>query len=160
MKDAAELLYTIYSQLGNYQLALENKELYVLLKDSLLNRETQKATIKSQLKYDYEKKAAADNVKVLEEKKISELKLKQEQNQKHYIYVGLALITLFGLFMYTRFRTTKKQKAIIEQQKVVAEKQMEIVDLKQKEILESIHYAKRIQKALLPSEKYIKKKIQ
>jgi hypothetical protein len=32
-----------------------------------------------------------------------------------------------------------------------------MVDEKQKEILDSIHYAKRIQTALLPNEKYIDK---
>jgi hypothetical protein len=33
------------------------------------------------------------------------------------------------------------------------------VEEKQKEILDSIHYAKRIQKALIPSDKYIDKNL-
>ena len=39
------------------------------------------------------------------------------------------------------------------------EKQKEMVEEKQKEILDSIHYAKRIQRALLPTEKYFEKNI-
>lgn len=35
----------------------------------------------------------------------------------------------------------------------------EFVEEKQKEILDSIHYAKRIQRSLLPTEKYIEKKL-
>jgi hypothetical protein len=52
--------------------------------------------------------------------------------------------------MYNRFRVTRKQKAIIESQK-------EIVEEKQKEIMDSIRYAKRIQRSLLPLESTIEK---
>jgi len=50
--------------------------------------------------------------------------------------------------------------------KSVAEKTEEIqtkntlLEVKQKEILDSIHYAKRIQFTLLPNEKYITKSIE
>lgn len=105
------------------------------------------------------KKAAADSVKVAEEKKISDLKLSQEKTQKNYLFAGLLIIALFGLFMFNRFRVTTKQKNIIEQQKLIVEKQKELVDIKQKEILDSIHYAKRIQDSLMFKEKYIKEKL-
>ncbi len=45
----------------------------------------------------------------------------------------------------------------IQQAKI--EKQKELVEEKQKEIIDSIHYAKRIQIALLPSEKYIARRL-
>ncbi|HYG50275.1 MAG TPA: hypothetical protein VD905_05195 [Flavobacteriales bacterium] len=45
-----------------------------------------------------------------------------------------------------------KQKADIEQQK-------QVIEEKQKELLDSIHYARRIQTALLPTEKYIDKNL-
>jgi len=44
---------------------------------------------------------------------------------------------------------------LIELQKKLVEDQKNMVDIKQKEILDSIRYAKRIQTSLLPSEKYI-----
>jgi hypothetical protein len=56
--------------------------------------------------------------------------------------------------MYNRFKITQKQKVIIEEQKKVVEEQKHLVEEKQLEILDSIHYAKRIQNAHLPSEKY------
>ena len=94
-------------------------------------------------------------MKVAEEKKLSAIKLKQERTQKKYLYIGLLTIGLFGIFMYNRFRITKKQKQIIEEQKFIVEQQKELVDIKQKEILDSIHYAKRIQKAMFPNKNYI-----
>jgi hypothetical protein len=52
------------------------------------------------------------------------------------------------IFIYDRFKVTQRQKKIIEKQKA-------LVDLKQKEMIDSIHYASRIQNSLLSPEKYI-----
>ena len=60
----------------------------------------------------------------------------------------LLLVLGFAIFAYRSYR--QKQKANIE-----ISKQKEVIEEKQKEILDSIHYAKRIQTALLPSEKYL-----
>ena len=62
---------------------------------------------------------------------------------------------IFAVFMYNRFKVTQKQKHIIEDQKHEVEKQKELVEEKQKEILDSIKYARRIQMAQVPSEKRV-----
>jgi serine phosphatase RsbU (regulator of sigma subunit) len=56
------------------------------------------------------------------------------------------MLGVFSLFIYRSFRTTKKQKQIIEEQK-------KIVEDKNKDIMDSINYALRIQQAILPDEK-------
>ncbi|MDP2387828.1 MAG: tetratricopeptide repeat protein [Bacteroidota bacterium] len=157
IRRSAELLKRVYEKQSNYKKALEMHELYVLMKDSVNNEETRKASIKNQLKYEYEKKAAADSVKAGEEKKIqdaklaeSNAKLKQERTQRIALYGGLTLVLIFSGFMFNRFKVTQKQKNIIEKQKVLVEEQKHIVDEKQKEILDSINYAKRLQEAILP----------
>ena len=48
-------------------------------------------------------------------------------------------------FIFNRFRITQKQKLIIDEA-------FEKLEMKQKEIMDSIYYAKRIQKALITSE--------
>ena len=157
IRNGAQLLKQIYKINGNYELSLHNYELYIQMRDSLFSQETRKASIRSQLKYEYEKKAAADSVKVAEEKKITTLQLKQEENQRYFLYGGLGLTLVFGVFMFNRFRITKKQKNIIEDQKTIVEEQKNVVEAKQKEIMDSIRYAKRIQQSLLPSEKYLER---
>jgi hypothetical protein len=134
-------------------------ELYSQMRDSINNEEVRRSTIKSQLKYEYEKKAAADSVKVAEEKKLSSAQLKYEQNQRYALYGGLALTAVFGVFMFNRFRVTRKQKNIIEEQKLLVEKQKHLVEEKQKEVMDSIHYARRIQRSLLTTERYIAKSL-
>lgn len=153
----AKILSRIYKVKGNQKEALEIYKLYVVMHDSVNNEKNRKASIKSQLKYDYEKKAAADSVRVVQERKVVEAQLKQEKTQRYALSGGLVLVVLFALFMVNRFRVTNKQKKIIEEQKKMVEQQKGIVEEKQKEVLDSIHYAKRIQLSLLPQEKYIEK---
>jgi hypothetical protein len=44
-------------------------------------------------------------------------------------------------------------------QKKIVEEQKRLVDEKQKEVLDSIRYAKRIQQSLMPTETYISRNI-
>jgi hypothetical protein len=74
------------------------------------------------------------------------------------------LVLLLAGFIFRSLRITRKQKNIIElqknkveEQKQKVEHQKHLVEEKQKEILDSIHYAKRIQQSLLPTEKYIER---
>lgn len=82
----------------------------------------------------------------------------------------LAFFILVSLYSFYRWRTAslrvakkKLEKTIIERtaevvhQKDEAEKQRTLVEKKQKEILDSITYAKRIQDAILPSDNSVKK---
>jgi hypothetical protein len=68
--------------------------------------------------------------------------------------------------LFSELRTTRKQRHIIEQQKNLVAKQKQeaeyqkyLVEEKQKEIIDSIKYAKRIQQSLLPTDKYIGKSL-
>jgi len=157
VSNTAHLLYLIYKKQKQDGLALEMFMQQVAMNDSLNNLQARKTVLKSQLKYEYEKKAAADSVKVAEEKKVTQIKLKQDETQRYFLYSGLALTIVFGSVMSNRFRVAKKQKNVIAEQKNIAEKQKQFVDEKQKEIMDSIHYAKRIQTSLLPTEKYIQR---
>ena len=80
-----------------------------------------------------------------------------------------ALATIFLLFSFVRWRTAKlkqRQKELetevdnatkeIREQKEEVEQQKEIVDKAHQEIRDSINYAKRIQSAILPSQKLVK----
>lgn len=159
IRNAAKYLYTFYKMQGNDRAAMENYELFIVMRDSINNEEGKKASIKSQLKYEYEKKAAADSVKVAEEKKVTAAQLKQEKTQRYALYGGLGLVGIFALFMVNRFQVTNRQKKLIESQKKIVEEQKHIVEEKQKEILDSIYYARRIQRALVTSDYYIEREL-
>jgi tetratricopeptide (TPR) repeat protein len=169
ISEAAKNLSKIYANTNNYKAALENFELHIKMEDSLASEINRKASIRSQLKYEYERKAAADSINHIKEIEISDLELQKQTAeltaQRHRQYVicgGLVLVLLFAGMMYKRYRATNKQKLIIEEKEKQAQKQNDIIRMqkamveeKQKEIIDSINYARRIQKANFPTEKYV-----
>lgn len=149
-KNASKSLFNIYKNTSRFKEALQMHELYIQMLDSINSESSKKEFVRQEFKYEYEKKVAADSVRFTEQRKVVAAQFKQEQTQRYALYVGLSLLLVFGGFMFNRFRITQKQKNIIEDQKM-------IVENKQREILDSIYYARRIQQSLLPSENYIDK---
>ena len=82
--------------------------------------------------------------------------LKAEETRRLYLYIGLGFLLVFGLFMYNRFRVTRRQKKTIEEQKNEVAAQKEIIEESHREITDSIAYAKRIQSAILPPAEMVK----
>ncbi len=163
---SAATLKRIYKKQKNYKEAFAMYQLQIVMQDSMNNKKTKNATIKKQLQYEYEKKAAADSVKRAEEQKVNnalliaqQAQLKQEKTQRMALYGGLVLVIIFLSFVFNRYRITQKQKAIIEQQKVQVDNAYAQLHEKNREVLDSITYARRIQKALITSEHYIEKSL-
>ena len=166
LKEVNKTFSQLYEQTNRSALALKYYKLYIQYRDSIFNNENTKKSIQQEMKFTYEKKAAADSAIVEEEKKIEQIKLnmseaqlKQEKTQRFALYGGLSLVMVFAGFMVKRFQVTNRQKKLIGEQKKIVEDQKNIVEEKQKEILDSIHYAKRIQTALLTNEKYIERNL-
>ncbi len=156
MMKAVMLLQKIYSKEKNYTKAYELISIYYQLRDSMVNEENKKAALKQNIQYEYEKKAAADSVVFAKEKEIKEIEiskqkaeLKAKRNQQYALYGGLILVLLFAGFIFNRFKVSQQQKQVIEKQKLLVEE-------KNKEITDSIKYAKRIQNAILPPTKLVK----
>ena len=152
-------LSQLYDTTARYALALIHYKKYIAARDSINNDENTKKQTRTEMQYDFDKKQAADSVKVAEEKKVAAAELHSEQNKRYSLYGGLFLVVVFAGFIFNRFRVTQKQKIIIESQKGIVEEQKKIVEEKNKDITDSIHYALRIQHALLPTEKYIEKNL-
>ena len=149
IQKSAYILSKIYKSSSDYPQALEYFELSVIMKDSIKNEESNRASYKLQTKYEFEKQQA---VKDAEHNKQMEVIAEREAKQKIITYsiaFGSILLLMFFIFVLNRLQITKKQKSIIEKQKIVVEE-------KQKEILDSISYAKRIQAAILPSDRIFK----
>lgn len=159
IRNTSKTLYKIYKKQNDTKNALKMFELYFQMHDSISNETTRKSSIKNQLQYEYERKTLADSVKTSEEKKVTTAQLKQEKTQRFALYGGLLLVGLFGAFMFNRFKVTKKQNHLIQEQKTELQKQKDLVEEHQKETLDSIHYAKRIQTALITNADVISQSI-
>ncbi len=144
--NAALLLYTIYKRQQKFAESLKMYELYIHMKDSVINVQNQKAAIKQQMTYEFEKKEALLQAEQEKQQLAHREKVKRQQLIIWAVGAGLLLVIVFSVFLYQRFKVTQAQKLVIEDQK-------KIVDEKNKHITDSINYAKKIQEAILPSEK-------
>ncbi len=159
LRDCNLQLFEINKSLKNFEEAILNFENYSKLKDSVLSLQNKSAVLDLSYQYKYEKKNLADSLKLVEEKKIVNLQLSQEKNRRWTLLSILFLVMVFGVFIFNRYKVTKKQNKLIEQKEIETNRQKEIIELKQKEIVDSIKYASRIQKALMTSEQYINRKL-
>jgi tetratricopeptide (TPR) repeat protein len=137
---------------GNYRGAYDHYKYYIAYRDSLANDENTKKQTQIEMQYGFEKKDA--ETRAAQDKKDA---LQAEEKRKQTIILwsvvsGLVLVLAFAIFIFRSFR--QKQKANIE-----ISKQKEVIEEKQKEILDSIYYARRIQRSLLPTEKYLERNL-
>lgn len=133
-----ERLYKLYLKKKDYQKALMYQLKLGRLNEKLNNLTDQKNALRQKLQYDHEMDTARINMKAEQE----EMRLNQ---QIWFISAILLISVVLGTVSYRRFRVSQSQKAIIEEQK-------RMVEVKNKEITDSINYAKYLQQSMLPSE--------
>jgi tetratricopeptide (TPR) repeat protein len=148
-------LVVLDSTMGNYKAAFEHRKLFIIYRDSLNNEETKKKSLQASMQYEFDKKEIATKA---EQDKLDAINAEEKKKQQMIIYAVaglLVLVAVFAVFMFNRFRITNHQKVIIEKQKKMVDEAYEHLHEKNKEVMDSIHYAKRIQTALITSEKYV-----
>lgn len=143
-----EQLATINYLKENYKVAYEYLEFHNTHYKKNTGESKYRDIVKNILEYKNEK-----------EKKIKQLEFDQkEERQEIIVYAAITIIILivgFLFFLFNRLKITRKQNEIIAFRKTQIDKAYVELEVKNKEILDSINYAKRIQSAILPSEKSI-----
>jgi serine phosphatase RsbU (regulator of sigma subunit) len=142
-----------------YEKAVLMYDIWLQYRDSLINQSNRKAAIRNQVQIEYDKKALTDSLRSENEKdKIvmeNEIELNRQQNQKMVLYIGLSLVIIFSIILFNRFRIIRNQKSLIEIKEKETQTQKQVIEEKQKEILDSINYAKRIQYTLLAHDQFL-----
>jgi len=141
---ALEGLSDVASKQKDYEKALEYYKDYTLFKDSFLNKETNNQIAK--LDAIYENDAKRKEIFLLnKEKVLQQIVIENQQLEKVIMGVALLLVLVILFFLYKGSQQRIKASTLLSTQK-------DIVDQKNKEITDSINYAKRIQKAVLKTE--------
>lgn len=159
IKAQSHNMYQIETEKKNYKEAIEYLKLFYKMRDSINNTNNVKEAMNQKLSYEYKMKKTlddAENVKTLAMSK------QRENNQKIIsisIGLGLLLVFIFSIFTLKKLKETRKQKKIIEFQKAEVDLSKNIIEEKQKEILDSINYAKRIQYTLLAHDEFLKENL-
>ncbi|MBK7817436.1 MAG: SpoIIE family protein phosphatase [Sphingobacteriaceae bacterium] len=129
---------------------------YIAFRDSVYNKENTKKIIQSQLQYDYERKQTLAKAEQDKKDVLNDAEKKKQSIITISVSVGLILMFIIIVIISRSLKQNKQKNKIITEQKHEVEKQKELVEDKQKEILDSINYAQRIQKAILAREEEIK----
>jgi serine phosphatase RsbU (regulator of sigma subunit) len=148
MQTSAVDLVELYQRMGDFKSAYDYDLLSSDIQDSLLNEESGRQIAEMNAKYESEKK---DKDLLKKDAEISKQDARSRQ-QSIIIFstiVGIILAAVLGLFIFRSYREKQKSSIAISEQK-------SIIELKNKEILDSIHYAKRIQGALLAGDQLLK----
>jgi tetratricopeptide (TPR) repeat protein len=157
IKESHNGLSRLAEQRGDAKSAMLHYKLYIAYRDSLVNEENTKKTVQAQMQYDFDKQQAADSIKNTEHVKQEQLKHDQEiQQQRIYTYggvLGFVLMLIVAAVSLNAYRQKKRTNVIIIEQKL-------LVEQKQKEVLDSIHYARRIQQSLFPTERYMERTLE
>jgi len=149
-KGAYNILAKTYAGMKNYKEAFEYFQKFSDLNDSLISAEGIRQVSEMQSLYESEKKEQQIDLQNLQlEKQASDIKL-----QRVLLFSSLIGMIIFLVMAFMIWREYKAKKKIYEELAI----QKTMVDLKNKDITDSINYAQRIQEAVFP-EKEIKYKL-
>lgn len=161
-----DLLVPVYQNMselnqkqGDYKKALFYITKTIALKDSILSEgKIRDAAIREQ-SYSYGVAAVKDSLRIENERiqtSLSHEKVVFKQQMLIYgVIIAFLLLLLIAILIFRAFKQKQEANRIIEQQKIEVEKQKELIEEHQKEILDSIQYAKRIQYTLLAHQDFV-----
>lgn len=151
---ASTILEEVYLKEEKFNKAHEMLKLAVKMRDSINNNDIRKSAERKQLQYEFEKKEVISKAEQEKRELTYVAKANQQRIIIYAIIAGLVICCFFGALMYNRFKITQRQNIIIQSQKKLVEDQKHVLEAHQKEIVDSINYAKRIQYALLAHEDF------
>ncbi|MFO0356760.1 MAG: tetratricopeptide repeat protein [Sphingobacteriaceae bacterium] len=155
VKSASELLSKISETTGNYADAFVYYKKYILYRDSISNEGTRKKALRNSLNAEFEKKEMA----IKEQQAIERTKAEEKNRaQLMIIYISvfsLLVVAFFLVFLIKSLRENRKVNKLISHQNELLESKNIIIEEKQKELMDSINYAKRIQYTLLAHNEFL-----
>ena len=149
IEDANKNLSEIYASIKQYEKAYGYFKDYLTLRDSLLNDESTKESVRAEMNYEFTKKEATEKAEQEKRETIAAVETHKQKLILWGVSGILFLVFVFAIFVYRSYLQKQKSHKEISQQK-------HIIEEKQKEILDSIQYAQRIQRAMLTSDTYFK----
>lgn len=121
--EGAKKLKSIYQKQEKYQLALTMHELYIAMRDSISNEQTRKATLQSQLQFEFDKKEATSKLQLELFKERTEAKNKNQMLLVSLSF-GLTIISLLIMFFTMRYRKLRSERKSLHFEQKLLRSQM------------------------------------
>lgn len=144
IKEAYWIISDNYVTMNNYKMAYVYHKKFTDLKDSLMNEEATKQIAEMGTKYETEKKDK-EILLLNKDNALNQKEIEKQSTLRNAFIAGFSLVLLFAIFILRGYKQKQKANEIIQLQK-------RLVEEKNKDITDSINYAKRIQEAILPAK--------
>ncbi len=155
LSSSEEALAQLYDSTGQYKLALIHYKKSIALKDTIFSQENKKQLVRKEMNYEFDKKEAITKAENEKQQAVAEEKNHKQKIVTGAVTGGLLLVIFFAGFIFRSLRITRKQKQIIEIKNTETEHQKKIIEEANKDITDSIRYAKRIQDALMGEKVHV-----
>ncbi|MBA3682094.1 MAG: tetratricopeptide repeat protein [Bacteroidetes bacterium] len=157
IREATLTLTKLYDTLGEYKTSSRYYKELIELIEKMRAQENTKAINELAAQYETEKKQQEIQL-LTQDKQLKEHTIEKDRYVKLFIGIVAGLLLLLSIIFIYRFREKKKDNNLLQEkndaiasQKNEIEGQKEELQHKNKEITDSINYAKRIQGSVLPS---------
>lgn len=149
-------LSRVYEKMGKISLAYNYYKKHITLKDSVFNDDKAKENGRIEMQYLFDKQQMVEKAEQDKQTALANEKLNAQKRITNIFIAGFILIILFVFFLYRNYAQKKKILEIVNSQNFELEHQRDEIDLqrtlveeKNKEMTDSINYAKRIQNSVL-----------
>jgi len=157
-----EMLSGVYAKTGNYREAYETHTRFTRIQDSILNFDNNLHITEMTTKYESDRKSKEIEL-LKKQKEIQRLNQNAEVSKnkivRNSLIGGFIVILILAVLIYNRYQLKQKANLALQEKNEDIQQQKEKIELqahelteKNKEITDSIHYAKRIQLAILPPD--------
>ncbi len=150
VRDVSKTLSGLYDKLHQPDKAFYYYKKYIDARDTLENKESAKMLIRAELNHEYEQKQQVAKLEDEKQQAIADEKQHHERIIRNILFVAFIVVLFFMGLLFRNLQRIRKSRQIIAKQKAAVEEQKLIVDQKNKDITDSINYARRIQHAILP----------
>ena len=167
LSESYKAIADVHQKMNNYREAYDYHLKYTDIKDSILNKESSAQIAEMDAKYNNDKKNKEIEL-LRKEKEIESITRAAEQSKSAFIrnslIGGCIFVLLIALLLYNGNKVKQranldleaKSLSIFQQKEQIALQNMEL-GIKNKEITDSIKYAKRLQEAILPPNALVKR---
>ncbi|MCC7302079.1 MAG: tetratricopeptide repeat protein [Bacteroidia bacterium] len=146
----------VYGLKGDFKNAYSYMSRYAELRDTLITKESQSLVEEMNAKYENDKKEL-EIERLANQKLLDDEKLAKERYFRIFLIVIIVLVVGMAVVALRGFLRKRKDNQELARQKKEIELAKMIIEEKNKDITDSILYARRIQQGLMPSEKMVER---
>jgi serine phosphatase RsbU (regulator of sigma subunit) len=155
LKDEYLSLSQLFAEENNMEEAFRYHKLYARYNDSIFNKQNLDKFNDLKASYEITKKDQQMKQREREKALLQDIKDHRQKVVDYALLAGFLAVIILALIMYRSYRIKKRANAVILIQKGEIELANAELGVVNKEISDSINYAKRIQEAILPSREMI-----